>query len=443
MAKDLGMLPSVHRWFVLLLAAALPVAAGPKWLTLGPMLGDVTEQGAQVWVKSSAPARWSIQISERSDLSRSRTVKGSPLQVAHGLAGSLRIGGLSPSHTYFYTVLLDGQEVTHPPYASFTSAPLPGTPGRYRFGFISCSGYEPHEPAAGWADMGARTNMDLILMMGDNHYANTSNLEKQRAAYLGQRSSPGFLATTQRLPVYGIWDDHDFGPNDSDSTMPGKEEALAAFKEHWANPAYGEATNPGVYFKFSRGDVDFYCLDGRYYRSPNKMPDQPGKTMLGRAQLEWLKSSLSQSKARLKVLVSGGEWQSYGTADSWTSFLREREEIFQFIDSNRITGVILVSGDRHFTAAYQVKGRFLEVTSGPIGGNSSNSRVTPEMIINHNQGRFYCVYGIDTTQPEPSLTLEIYQVGIGLVKNRTFSWDEVNGRVKIATLPVLPPAPAP
>jgi len=408
------------------------------------MLGHVSESEAAIWVKASEPASLAVKVSTRSDLSNSRTIRGAALKPETDAAGVIRMGDLSPNQTYHYSILLDGKEALHPPYPSFKTPPAAtaGT-GRLRFCFVSCSGYQPYEPAAGWADIATRTNMDLILMLGDNHYANSSDKAAQRKAYLGQRSSPGFLAATRSIPVYGIWDDHDFGPNDSDGSLPGKDMALSAFLEHWANPGAGERENPGIYFKFSRGDVEFFCLDGRYHRSPNRSPVTPEKTMLGARQLEWFKESLTASKARIKVLVSGSEWQSYGTPDSWTSFARERDDLFQFIDHKGIQGVILISGDRHFTAAYQVQGRFIEVTSGPIGGNASDSRVTPEMFINHNKGRFYCIYDIDTSGSEPRLTLEIYQIGTGLVTHRSFTWDEICGRTRIPSLPSPTPSPKP
>ncbi len=416
-------------------------AASAKWLALGPLLGHVSETDARIWIKASGPARASLRVSQAADLSQARKISGPRLASDTEFAGVITVPGLSPATRYYYRVELDGVPVELPPYTSFTTAPATGSHQHLRFAFVSCSGYEPYDPAPGWADLGTRTNIDLILMLGDNHYGNSPELLKQRAAYRGQRQSVGFREVTRRLPTYAVWDDHDFGPNDSDSNQPLKEQAFRAFLEHWANPSYGEPGNPGVYFKFSHGDIDFFLTDGRYYRNPNTQTNNPAKSMLGRPQVEWLKRSLKASRATVKVLASGGEWQSHGTADSWTSFPKERDEILNFIRDEGIGGVILISGDRHFTAAYQVQKRFIEVTSGPIGGNPSDSRVTPEMIMNHNKGRFYCVYDIDTTQTPPALTLEIYRVGMGLAQRRSFTWDEVTGRQLIPTLPPTPPAP--
>lgn len=415
-------------------------AAPANWLELGPMVGHVTDTTAALWLKSHLPGRVALRVSVHEDLSQSLRISGPLLASETDRTGVIDIKGLSPSTRYYYSVQLNGKPMDLPPYASFVTAPSPGTREHLRFAFVSCSGYSPYDPAPGWADLGMRTNVDLILMLGDNHYGNSPDLDKQREAYAGQRQSAGFRYATSRTPTYGIWDDHDFGPNDSDSSLTNRESAFRAFREHWANPAYGEPDNPGVYFKFTRGAVEFFCLDGRYFRSPNKDPETPAKTMLGAKQLAWLKRALKDSRAPVKVLASGGEWQSNGTPDSWTSFPRERQEIFDFIRSEGITGVILISGDRHFTAAYQVQKQFIEVTSGPIGGGTASSRNLPEMFMNYGKGRFYCVYDVDTAKPEPVLTLEVYQVGIGLLERRTFGWDEVNGQRLIQP---LPPSPAP
>mgnify|MGYP000867447855 CR=1 FL=1 len=435
-------LPGLNACLLGFLALSFPtLGKAANWLELGPMIGHVSHTNASLWVKSHLPAEVSVAISRDPELAEVIHIAGPNLTAETDRSGFWIIPDLEPATRYYYAVSLNGKPAMLPPYPSFVTAPTPGTRGHLRFAFISCSGYSPYDPAPSWADLGMRTNVDLILMMGDNHYGNSPDLAKQRAAYLGQRQSSGFRQTTERIPTYGIWDDHDFGPNDSDGTLPGKESALKAFLEHWANPSAGEPDNLGVYFKFTRGAVDFFCLDGRYHRSPNNQTNNPAKTMLGPKQLAWLKNALVESAAPVKVLVSGSEWQSHGTPDSWTSFPRERDELFAFIRDQRIEGVILLSGDRHFTGAYQVQQRFIEVTSGPFGGQTASTRNLPEMFLNFGKGRFYCVYDVDTAKPEPVLTLEVYQVGMGLLERRTFSWDEVNGRKKIAPLATVPAVP--
>ena len=54
---------------------------------------------------------------------------------------------------------------------------------------------------------------------------------------------------------YAIWDDHDFGPNDSDGSYTGKELTLEAFRMFWGNPGYGVPGVEGITTTFVWGDV--------------------------------------------------------------------------------------------------------------------------------------------------------------------------------------------
>ena len=114
---------------------------------------------------------------------------------------------------------------------------------------------------------------------------------------------------------------------------------------------------------------------------------------------------------------------------------KERDEILQFIQDNQIQGVLLVSGDRHFTAAYQVLGKFIEVTSGPFGSSNARSKPLPEMFLYFDQGKLYSILDIDTTGTEPAVTLEVYRAGDGRVARRPFTWPEILGTARIPPLP--------
>jgi alkaline phosphatase D len=209
----------------------------------------------------------------------------------------------------------------------------------------------------------------------------------------------------------------------------------------WANPGYGQPDDPGVYYTFSRGEIDFFMLDNRYHRSPNRAPDDGRKTMLGAAQLAWFKRAILASKAKVKFIASGSEWEPHGHQDSWTSFARERDEIFAFLREHDVPGLVFLSGDRHFTGAYQIGGRFIEVTSGPIGSRTTNGVNKPDMFLNLVEGTMCSVFDVDTTGEQPKLTLEVYRGGFGRIHVRTFTWDEINGRTRIPTLPLPPPRP--
>jgi hypothetical protein len=67
-------------------------------------------------------------------------------------------------------------------------------------------------------------------------------------------------------------------------------------------------------------------------------------------------------------------------------FMRERDELFQFVQDRRIDGVLL-SGDRHGTAGYQVQGRLVEITSSPFAAENHEPPYNPaEMFMLHDEG---------------------------------------------------------
>ena len=420
-------------------STVVPVIAPPQpgapYLQLAPMLGHVSASDARIWVKATAAAKWSVRVSDRADLVDARTVDCPELVEASAFSGVTRIDALKPATRYFYSMLVDGNPATARPWPSFTTAPADGAKGRVRFAFGSCVGKEPWLDAALWADLDARTPVDLVLLLGDNHYANTSDPAKQRPALIAHRDNAAFRSLFQRTPMYAIWDDHDFGVDNSDGTQKDKELSLRTFQEFFANPGYGEPDNPGVYFKFTRGDIDFFMLDDRYHRSPNKAPNDENKTMLGAKQLAWLKRELVASKATIKVIGAGGEWQVNGSEDSWRSFPRERKEIFDLLAEHGMKNVLLLSGDRHFTAAYQLPEGFIEVCSGPIGSPNAPAKTAPGIFSLHDHGKMICVFDIDTAAAPPAVALEIYEAGVGLVETRKFTWEEVTGTAKIPALP--------
>ena len=180
-------------------------------------------------------------------------------------------------------------------------------------------------------------------------------------------------------------------------------------------------------------------LDVRYHRSPNKAPkDDPAKAMFGAKQVEWLKRELKASKAKVKFLAAGSEFQSNGTEDSWTSFPTERRALLDYLKAEGGDGVIFLSGDRHFTAGYQVENRWIEVTSGPLGSGNAVPKPTPEMWLSCTIGKMWSIFEVDTTGETPKVAYELWLAGFGLVERREFTWDEVNGRAKIAMSPALP-----
>ena len=411
----------------LCLLAANPFFLPASEVEIGPMLGHVGPTEARIWVQAKSEARLGVRMDDRD-------ISGPQLTAASGFMGHVKVCGLQPNQTYEYQVLLDGKPAKgkFATQGTFKTAPAEGQSGKVRVAFSSCFGREGKESQAARKYIANLPNLDLMLELGDNHYADSTMPDVQRKFYASQRGNSDWHAYARNLPIYAIWDDHDYGPNDSDRTAVGKEDSLRTFREHWANPFYGTKEVPGIFSNFSRGQVQFFLLDDRYYRDPNSTPDSPTKTLLGKAQKAWLKDQLTQSAAKVKNAALGSETQVNGHRDSYTSFKAEQKEMLDFYKT--IQGVILLSGDRHFSGAYQIRGETIEITAGPMGSKNYPTKNLPDMFLNYGEGKLLAVLEIDTTCSSPVVHLEFHREDKGMLTRRQLTWEEINGGKRIEPL---------
>jgi alkaline phosphatase D len=101
-------------------------------------------------------------------------------------------------------------------------------------------------------------------------------------------------------------------------------------------------------------DVQLWLLEGRDYRSSNREPDGPSKTILGKEQKEWLFSTLRASKAKYKLVFSptpivGPDRDNKHDNHANDDFEFEGNELRTFFSS--MPGVIVFCGDRHWQYA--------------------------------------------------------------------------------------------
>jgi alkaline phosphatase D len=194
---------------------------------------------------------------------------------------------------------------------------------------------------------------DVMLWLGDNVYYREPDFYS--AAFMRHRNAhtralPEMQPLLGRAHNYAIWDDHDYGPNNSDRTYSKKREALQIFKDYWLNPSYGIEEAPGVFFNFTWADVDFFMLDDRYHRSPDNYPDVPDKVMFGKEQMRWLKEALVSSRAPFKIIAGGNQMLNPQIGDeSFSAYKNEYAELLNWIKSNDVWGVLFLSGDIHRT----------------------------------------------------------------------------------------------
>jgi hypothetical protein len=196
------------------------------------------------------------------------------------------------------------------------------------------------------------TDPDLFISSGDLFYVDHARTADHFTdAYLQTLTQPAQAALYAAVPIAYVWDDHDYGGNDSDSTAPTRQQALDAYRRnvpHYALPAAN-----AIYQSFAIGRVQFVLLDDRSQRDPKSEPDGPDKTMLGAAQLEWLQERLLASdNFALTVIVSQVPWiaSQQDGADHWAGYAYERRTIADLIAEHKIDNILMVTGDAHLVA---------------------------------------------------------------------------------------------
>lgn len=110
---------------------------------------------------------------------------------------------------------------------------------------------------------------DFMIWNGDNLYLREADYGSEygiRYRYSKHFSSPYLKKLMAIRPNYATWDDHDYGPDDSNLSFDLKKISTECFKNYWANKAYGEPDNEGIYGKFEMYDSEFFLLDDRYHR---------------------------------------------------------------------------------------------------------------------------------------------------------------------------------
>lgn len=312
----------------------------------GPMVGHSGPAHLTIWARVSGAFPVEVEYARDRGFANSRFTAPIAATAENDFVVQIRIEGLEPAATYHYRFRLDGVADRYQPL-SFRTKTAPAGPADFRVAFGSCARLQYDTEQRVFTAVTAY-EPDLFFWLGDNIYADSEQPEILADTYRRQRAVERLQPLLRSTPSLAIWDDHDFGYNDSDRRNPIRDQALALFRRFWANPSYGTPETPGVFFQHSYGGVDFFHLDGRYHRDPADQADGPAKTMLGSAQKRWLKAALKASRAPFKILITGTGWSlAERPGDSFASYLHERDELFDFIRDEKIGGVVCLSGDTH------------------------------------------------------------------------------------------------
>lgn len=329
-------------------AGYVPPAAPPAPITVEfAWVGNVSATGATVKVRSADATAVTLRYATNSGLTGYATVTGSE---GSDEVWTCTLTGLTAATQYYFG--FSGSSVT----GQFRTFPTEGSVYSFVMAAASCSGDAP-QYAGSTSNVSNTPAYDRIrehdplffLHMGDLHYRNlnTSNVASYRTAYQNVLACARFETLVRQVPTAYMWDDHDYGPNDSGGSYANKATARQAYTEyvpHW--PLTGSGA---IYQTFVVGRVRFIMLDCRYERSSNSATDNSSKTRLGTVQKQWLKDTLDAATEPVIVLdVQSWIGNTTSFPDGWESFSTERTELFDFFVANgHLDRLFLIGGDIH------------------------------------------------------------------------------------------------
>lgn len=301
--------------------------------------------------------------------------------------------GLEPDRVYYYRFhSADASSVI----GRTRTAPAAGRRvDRLKLALASCQHYEQGW-FSGWRHMLA-DQPDLVVFVGDYIYegswgSNPVRLHRggeartvvdYRNRYAQYKLDADLRAAHAALPFVLTWDDHevdnDYAGAQSEQLDPQfllrRAAAYQACYEHQPLPRrmLPAGADMRIYTTFDYGDLArILLLDNRQYRDPQACQEdnvggsrsvgdcaemaQPGRTLLGAAQQQWLEGELAQTRARWNVLAQqtlfASQRQSAGVqperwTDAWDGYPHAREAVLAALQRHRVRNPLVLGGDVH------------------------------------------------------------------------------------------------
>lgn len=242
---------------------------------------------------------------------------------------------------------------------SFRTAPPASDNAGVRFGVVTCGDYPRRDHPDGhliYPEMG-RQNLDFFVHTGDiiyydKPYPIADNIPLARFKWNRFYALPMQREFHRQTPSYFLKDDHD---TLDDDCWPGQTygdltfaQGLQLFKEQ--NP---HAERPFRTYRWGQ-HLQVWLMEGRDFRSPNRMPDGPEKTIWGPEQKEWLFKTVEESNATFRVIISptpivGPDRKKKKDNHANSNFSFEGNQIRSFVSKQANT--FIVCGDRHWQYA--------------------------------------------------------------------------------------------
>ncbi|HRA18749.1 MAG TPA: alkaline phosphatase D family protein [Flavobacteriales bacterium] len=418
-------------------------------LSIAPSVsvGDTT---ARISFATRGPATVTVKYSADPALASPSTSGSVTLTSATDFTGRIDISGLSANTTYYYTIVVNGMDQTTSSFPSFKTFVANGAATSFSFAFGSCTAH--------YGTVGSDTIFDAIpagarfmLHLGDLIYADVAPAVTTLAGFRGRMQTKlkggvtheaRYKALRKTRPVFTTWDDHDITSDYDQGPLTAIYlAAKQAMQEYLAAQNPNSPTSGELYYTFQYGDVGFFVIDSRSFRSTKASTDNGSKTQLGSVQLAALKSWLLTNKTAFKVKVIctstpmhgyaantggdsfGGQYDTFQVPTGANGYRTERNDIWDYIDANQIPGVIALSGDQHWSGAFKTthagRARY-EFTSSPLNQSGADFLTPVAVTADPTNGPVFFKYNgannvgvvtIDTSVSPATVSFQLYGPG--------------------------------
>jgi alkaline phosphatase D len=370
----------------LLLSATPPMARAQSGFSHGVAAGDVTDTSAVVWTRADwlSVVRFELSTDEAfATIDQSVVVLASP---DNDYVVKLALADLAPATLYFSRFVVEGDPEQRSPVGRFRTAPPADEAAALRFVFSGDMGARFGPFAV--VSQAAAEQADFLVWFGDTVYADdaesaggiATTLAEYRAKHREIRSDPHLCDALATLPVWVGWDDHEVTDNYAGADPElSPEQRAAGYQAFFDYMPIRNQQAPDDRFRTYRrfrwgSQIEFFLLDGRQYRERSAAddcrlnPDPFGvvlgpllaresctarlsepRTLLGRAQFDWLTQGLLESTAAAKFVINDVPVSFLGVLpyDRWDGYDAERQALLEFIDAHEISGVIFLTTDHH------------------------------------------------------------------------------------------------
>jgi hypothetical protein len=213
-------------------------------------------------------------------------------------------------------------------------------------------------------------SIKFFIHLGDIHYRDISVNDEQlfHNAFDDVFSSPNQNSCWKDLPMFYMWDDHDYGPNDTDKNNPARSAAMSAFakrvprsnrviKNNQNVVTFADNNSNIAYHSFIKGNVRFIMTDLRSEREPKNIlsSTDPLKKVFSDTQKIWFFNEMLEAKKNKQVIIWANTkpWVSSieNGKDDWGGYHAARMEIIDFIARHDLfNSILIISGDMHALA---------------------------------------------------------------------------------------------